>query len=266
MPKKNKNNRKKIIFVFLVIIVLFFSMLYLLNKDRKLSSPEQFFKDVITNIEKAFTYPFYKNRKENESDQSESYIIQKNINDTLIKEINELKDALELNQTLTDYEIINATTLSRDHNYWFQTVTIDKGRKDGLKEDMIVITKHGLLGKINKISNTTSEVKLITSNDTNYQISVEVVTENGNIPCLLNGYDADDNTVIVSGIDNHIDVEIGQNIITSGLGGIFPKGIYVGQIKKIESEKYDISKKLKVKLLQDFNNIHYVSILKRKIT
>lgn len=266
MNRKKKKNIKKMIAIFIILIALFFLLMYLLKDDRTFSKTEMFLKDVITNIEKSFVYPFYQNRKAKETDQSQSEMIQRTLNDTLKKEIQELKDMLELNQTLTDYDIINATTLSRNPNYWFQTLTIDKGKKDQLEEDMIVITKYGLIGKLSKVSNTTSEVKLITTNDANYKISVEVVTENGNIPALLNGYDEQDNTVIITGIDNHTDIEAGQDIITSGLGGVFPRGIYIGQVQQIESEKYDISKNLKVKLLQDFNNIHYVSILKRKQT
>ena len=264
MKHKKKKNWKKMIVILLVVIIIFFVLMYLLKEDRTLSKTEIFLKDVITNIEKSFTYPFYRSRKAKEVDQSQSDIIQRNLNNAMKEEIQELKDMLELNQTLTDYDIVNATTLSRNPNYWFQTLTIDKGKNDQLEEDMIVITKYGLIGKISKVSNTTSEVKLITTNDTNYKISVEVVTENGNIPALLNGYDEQDNTVIITGIDNHTDIEAGQDIITSGLGGVFPRGIYIGQVQQIENEKYDISKNLKVKLLQDFNNIHYVSILKRK--
>ena len=59
-------------------------------------------------------------------------------------------------------------------------------------------------------------------------------------------------------------VKKGDTIVTSGLGGMFPGGIYVGIVEDIKSDKYDLSKTLYIKTSQDFNNIHYVTVLKEK--
>ena len=59
-------------------------------------------------------------------------------------------------------------------------------------------------------------------------------------------------------------VQKGDTIITSGLGGMFPAGIYVGVVQDIKSDKYDLSKTLYIKTSQDFNDIHYVTVLKEK--
>ena len=57
-------------------------------------------------------------------------------------------------------------------------------------------------------------------------------------------------------------IQVGDVVTTSGLGGMFPRGIYIGTVEKIESDKYGLSKTLGVKTTQNFNNIHYVTVLK----
>lgn len=266
MKNKKKQRIKKITFISSLSLLIFLLMLYIGTPNRTIGILEGLMKDIVISIQKIFTYPIYQSNKNKEVDQTENYVIQKNINDTLVKEIEELKNVLELKQTMMDYEVINATVLSRNKNYWFHNMILDKGKSDGIDQNMIVITNDGLIGKISKVSNKTSEVKLITTNDKNYKISVEIVREDGNIPGILNGYDVTNGLLIVEDVDNHLEVIEGQSVITSGLGGVFPRGIYIGKVKAVEMDKLNLSQTIKVEMKQDFNNIHYVSILKRNIT
>lgn len=213
---------------------------------------------------KVIMYPFTALNKEKNHNQSESYLIQKNVNESLEKEIEELKKALELNKTLTEYDIVNATILSRNRSYWFNNITIDKGKKEGIKEGMAVITKNGLIGKISKTSNHSSEIKLITSDDVNYKVSVAIKTNDSDNYAILNGYDKKTGLLKVTGVDKTTNVAKDDQVVTSGLGGLFPGGIYVGTVEKIESDKYNLSKTLYIKTAQDFNNVHYVTVLKEK--
>ena len=132
-------------------------------------------------------FPFTTLNTEKNINHNESYLIQKNVNESLEKEIQELKEALELNKTLTEYKPINATILSRNKSYWYNTITIDKGKKDGIKKDMAVITSKGLIGKISSTSYTSSEVKLITSDDINFKVSIAIKTNDVDNFAILNG-------------------------------------------------------------------------------
>ena len=143
-------------------------------------------------------------------------MIQKNVNASLEQEIQELKDMLDLNSTLTEYTAVNATILSRNKNYWFNQIMIDKGSKDGIEKDMAVITKNGLVGKISRVYRNSSEIKLITSDDVNFKVSVAIQTGNGDSYAILNGYDADTECVTVTGVDKMSNVAKGDTIVTSG--------------------------------------------------
>lgn len=259
MFKKEKNKKKIIIIIIGIVLIILLSISLLIPRKGN-----TIFKDISISINKVIMYPFTRYTKEKNTDQTESYLIQKNINSSLEKEIDELKETLELNKTLTEYSPVNATILSRNKSYWFNTITIDKGKKDGIKVNMAVVTRNGLIGKISKVSDNSSEVKLITSDDVNFKISVAIKTNEIDNYAILNGYNKKTNLIKATGIDKTTNINIGDTVLTSGLGEFFPAGIYIGTVEKIEKDKYNLSKTVYIKLNQNFNDIHYVTILKVK--
>lgn len=261
--KKGKQLNVKIV-VIVSVIIAFLGISVSVYMSRSNFLGEGIIKDIFMAIDRVVMYPFTALNAEKDIDQSESYLIQKNVNTSLEAEIQELKDVLDLNRTLTEYTPINATILSRNKNYWFNQIMIDKGSKDGIAKDMAVVTKNGLVGKISRVYPHSSEIKLITSDDVNYKVSVAIKTGNGDSYAILNGYDSETECVTVTGVDKMSTVKKGDTIVTSGLGGMFPGGIYVGVVQDIKSDKYDLSKTIYIKTSQDFNNIHYVTVLKEK--
>ena len=263
MYRKNKK-RKKIIIIVIVIFCSFFILFYSLSSNRKQTVVESYLKDVSALVMKVVMLPFTSLNDNKGEDLTESYVIQKNLNVHLEEEIEQLRDVLDLNQTLTGYDVVNATVITRNKGYWYQTLTIDKGKKDGLKENMVAITKNGLIGKIERVTNFSSEIKLITANDVNNKVSVSIATTTGETNAILSGYDKDSDLVQISGVDSRVEINVGDVVTTSGLGGMFPRGIYIGEVETITNDKYGLSKTLGIKTNQDFNNIHYVTILKEE--
>lgn len=259
---KENNKKKKIIIIILMIVLAILLIFYSLMSKRKMGIIERGFKDASVVAEKVFAYPFTALNTNKESDMSKSYIIQKNVNASLEKEVEELKNELNLNKTLTEYDPVSATVLSRNKGYFYNTLLVDKGKKDGIKDDMAVVTYNGLIGKtINTTYNSTT-VKLITSDDLNFKVSVSIMTDNGDSFAILSGYNKKDGTVKVTDVDKDANIKIGDKVLTSGLSSNFPRGIYIGEVKKIKSDKYNLSHTLYIKTKEDFNNIHYVTILK----
>ena len=261
MFKKKKKNIKLYIISTIIIILL---LLISFNLNRKYMFIEKPFKDISTQINKILIQPFTLFSKEKGIDQSKSYLIQKKKNESLEKEIEELKKQLELSKTLTEYSIENATIVSRNKSYWFNNLSIDKGSKSGIKEGQAVITSNGLIGKISKVSYYSSEIKLLTSDDINFKVSISIKANGTDNFAILNGYDNKTNEFILKGIDKNANINTGDDVLTSGLGGVFPTGIYVGKVDRIVNDKYDLSKTAYIKSNQDFNNIHYVTVLKEK--
>ena len=258
-----KKHKKKIIIISIIVVIIILLLVSLLV-DRKSTKFESIIKTLFITINKVIMKPFTSFKKDNLTNKNESYTIQKNVNSSLEKEIQELKDALELNKTLTEYTPVNATILSRNKSYWFNTITIDKGSKHGLKKNMAVITKNGLIGKLSKVYKNSSEVKLITSDDLNFKVSVAIKTNEVDNYAILNGYDKKSNLIKATGIDKTTEINNGDTVLTSGLGEMFPAGIYIGTVEKVESDKYNLSKTVFIKTYQNFNDIHYVTVLKVK--
>ena len=262
MYRRKKKITKMTVFVGIVIVLILISLSVLLPKSNFIN--KSLLKDSTIILNKIVMYPFTTLTKEKNTNHNESYVIQKNVNESLEKEIQELKEALELNKTLTEYTPINATILSRNKSYWYNTITIDKGKKDGITEDMAVITSKGLIGKISSVSLTSSEIKLITPDDINFKVSIAINTNDVDNFAILNGYDSKTNLIKATGIDKTTNINIGDKVLTSGLGKKFPAGIYIGTVEKIESDKYNLSKTVHIKTYQNFNDIHYVTVLKVK--
>ena len=281
LGRKKKMTSKKYVFIGVVILIIILLIIFsfTLKEDRKLNPVESFLRDTLSYAEKIVTYPFsYITTKTREYNKlkdvnEENDILETSLdridaieteNVELRRQIDALKNELTIDYTLTDYEYLNATVVSRNVGFWYNTITIDKGTYNGVEKDMVVINSKGLIGRIIKTSTFTSDVRLITTSDTNNKISVHISNGDYDLYGLINSYDYNDNYLEVEGISNTKDVRVGDYVYTSGLGGIFPSGILVGTVSEISTDSYDLAKIIKVKPSSDFTDINYVSILKRK--
>ena len=281
LGRKKKMTSKKYVFIGVVILIIILLIIFsfTLKEDRKLNPVESFLRDTLSYAEKIVTYPFsYITTKTREYNKlkdvnEENDILETSLdridaieteNVELRRQIDALKNELNIDYTLTDYEYLNATVTSRSVGYWYNTITVNKGSYNGIKKDMVVINGKGLIGRVIKTSTFTSDVRLITTSETNNKISVHISNGDNNLYGLINNYDYSKNLLEVEGISNTKDVDIGDFVYTSGLGGIFPSGILIGSVSEITTDSYDLAKIIKVKPSADFSNINYVSVLKRK--
>lgn len=281
LGRKKKMTSKKYVFIGVVILIIILLIIFsfTLKEDRKLNPVESFLRDTLSYTEKIVTYPFsYITTKTREYNKlkdvnEENDILETSLdridaieteNVELRRQIDALKNELNIDYTLTDYEYLNATVTSRSVGYWYNTITINKGSYNGIEKDMVVINGKGLIGRVIKTSTFTSDVRLITTSETNNKISVHISNGDNNLYGLINNYDYSKNLLEVEGISNTKDVDIGNFVYTSGLGGIFPSGILIGSVSEITTDSYDLAKIIKVKPSADFSNINYVSVLKRK--
>ena len=281
LGRKKKMTSKKYVFIGVVILIIILLIIFsfTLKEDRKLNPVESFLRDTLSYAEKIVTYPFsYITTKTREYNKlkdvnEENDILETSLdridaieteNVELRRQIDALKNELNIDYTLTDYEYLNATVTSRSVGYWYNTITINKGSYNGIEKDMVVINSKGLIGRVIKTSTFTSDVRLITTSETNNKISVHISNGVNNLYGLINNYDYSKNLLEVEGISNTKDVDIGDFVYTSGLGGIFPSGILIGSVSEITTDSYDLAKIIKVKPSADFSNINYVSVLKRK--
>ncbi|MBM6764369.1 rod shape-determining protein MreC [Faecalicoccus pleomorphus] len=174
----------------------------------------------------------------------------------------ELEELAELNGTLEDATKITAHVLERDTEAWDQTVTISAGSSQGVQENMIVCTSQGAVGLIEEVQSATSTVRLLTSEDLINDIAISIALEDGTtIEGVLERYDTSHRAYRVSLFDNEATVTQGQEVSTSGRGGNYPSGIYLGQVSDMETNDDAIISTIYVKPVSNISSFNYVTVI-----
>lgn len=263
--KRNKSKFKILIFVVIFVCLAMASLF--INKNFNL--PNFFLKDAVLYVDRfvggAFKTPddYDSVIKENEElkrelEKAKNYEIE---NTELVSEISKLKSSLKLNKLLSDKELINASVYSRSLDYWNEKLIIDKGSNDGISNNMAVVSNGGLIGITDDVSRSNSSILLLSNSKFPINISVKVKIDDKEVYGILNNYN--DGMYEVVGVVENIDIAEGSMVVTTGLGNIFPSGVLVGYVSSITTDNFDLSKVVNVKPAVDFNNISYVTVVKR---
>ena len=280
MNKKKKKLELKYIFLIIVIaiIIVIAVLSYALNTNKKINTFESIVRDTVVEIEKIVFTPFkgfsnmFSEYARLKDVMKENKILKSNIdkseaiqaeNEELKQEINKLKSELNIEHVLSDYDYLNATVINRNSLNWYNNLTIDKGSNNGIKEGMVVINSTGVIGKTTNVSTFSCDVRLITTTDTNNKISVSIISNGKKLTGVINRYDYKTESLTIEGISNTDKVTVGDMVYTSGLGGVFPSGILIGKVSEITTDVYDLAKIIKVKPSANFEDINYVTVLKR---
>ena len=152
-------------------------------------------------------------------------------------EVNRLRHALNYRERSV-FKLIAAEMVARDSSTWWRTVTINRGRRDGIETDMPVVTDEGLIGKTTSVSDVISVVLLVSDETCRVAASVEGSREQG----IVSGERV--TTGLTPRLDLHFlskqaDLKPGQKVYTSGVGGVFPSGLLIGVVKSYRVRELD---------------------------
>lgn len=277
MPQFFQNKRLMIVLAAIILLVALLG--YSLRNNRNLSIPEQFIKDTVSLTEKVFNKPaqyiagFFNNISDLKDTYKENQILKSKLDKyvelsvrekELEKENKELKEMIGATKDLSDYESIQATVTIRDPDKWQQIITIDKGSTNGVEKEMAVVTAKGLIGKIKNVSKFSSTVQLLSASDRTNRISAKIQQKN-TVFGLIEGYDVEKQTLLFKRIPSNAKVKKGQTVVTSGLGGVFPKTLVIGKVEEVEPDEHGLTQTAYIKPQADFNDINHVIVVKRTI-
>lgn len=183
---------------------------------------------------------------------------------TLKEENNRLREALQADERLGKlssfrsqfpYPSQLAQVYARGPSSWFKTVLINKGEKDGVAKDMAVATSEGVVGRVIEVSPDTAKVLLIIDPNS----AMDVVIQRSRAQGIMEG--KIDEVCILKYVQKNEDVQVGDRVVTSGLGGIFPKGLVVGTVRQVERKRPGIFQYIEVSPSVDLSKLEEVLVL-----
>lgn len=175
---------------------------------------------------------------------------------------NELSKALEINSSDDRFTHKWANVISRDQTTWNNTITIDKGSDDGIKENLAVTSVEGLIGKVVSVSKKTSIVKLLTSEDKLNTVSIKIVIDDTHSSMgILESYDVKKGRYVITLFDDSTEIKQGMQVMTSGNGGVYPSGLLIGTVESVQALINQTGQTIYVKPIDNFQSFEYVSVV-----
>jgi rod shape-determining protein MreC len=151
---------------------------------------------------------------------------------------------------------IIARVFARDPSSWFKTLLIDKGESGGIFKDMAVVVSEGVVGRVIEVSAHTAKVLLVTDPNS----AVDVIIQRSRAQGIMEG--KVEEFCILKYVQKSDDVQMGDKVITSGLGGIFPKGLIIGTVTKVERKRPGVFQYVEVAPTVNFSRLEEVLVLK----
>ncbi|KQL34120.1 rod shape-determining protein MreC [Psychrobacillus sp. FJAT-21963] len=278
MPQFFSNKRLILLLVGMIFLVALIS--FSLRDRNHASMPEQLIKDVVGLGQSFFSKPTqyvtgvfnnvesllntYDENKRLKARLEDYASLQAEVND-LENENQKLRDIVDKEEDLRAYNPIQATVIARNPDQWEEKIIIDRGELHGIEVNMAVMTSQGLIGKVILTTPYTSTVELLSTQNPNYRVSA-VISDKEEVFGLIEGYDEKRKELILKRIDSDFDVKKGQKVTTSGLGGIFPKGILIGEVTEVTTDDYGLTKLAYIKPAANFSILDHVIISKRSMS
>jgi len=165
-----------------------------------------------------------------------------------------LEELLQFKQTI-NRPVLAAQVIGRDPTGWFKSVIIDKGKWAGLRLDMPVVNAFGVVGRVVSVSSNYAKVLLIIDQNSAVDCLVQRSRDRGMLKGLMSeicklDYMAKSN-----------DITVGDIVVTSGLGGVFPKGLPVGRILDVKEISGELFKDIKIRTAVDFSKLEEVLVI-----
>jgi len=176
----------------------------------------------------------------------------------LVAENTRLSEMLEYKQNNENRELKLARITGKDPGNWFDVFTIDLGANDGVEKNMAVVTPDGLVGRVEEVGLNWSKVMAAIDSRSSIPVIVERTRDVGVAGGSIGG-DELSRTLSMNYLPFDSDIVEGDVVVTSGLGGIFPKGLVVGTVT--ESRTSDGGMNVTVEPSVDFRRLEEVMVI-----
>ena len=151
--------------------------------------------------------------------------------------------------------LLPAEVVAFDPSGWFQTILIDKGRNDGVVRDMAVVSADGLAGRVIGVSGRHAQVLLILDRNS----AVDALIQRSRARGVLVGLGRE--LCLLKYVQRNEDVQVGDQVISSGMGGVFPKGLLLGRVREVVRGSSGLVQEVEVDPAVDFSRLEEVMVV-----
>jgi rod shape-determining protein MreC len=171
-----------------------------------------------------------------------------------------LRELLGVHDRIHSRPVI-ARVIGRDASNWWKSIQIDRGLQDGLRENLAVVNADGLVGKTVHV--TRGEARVLLMIDPNCKASA--LLQDSREPGVVSGAETAmvrEPRLMMTFVDRNAKINAGENVVTSGLGGIFPKGILLGAVKRVRlNPQNGMYQDVEIKPAVDFRRLEEVVVV-----
>ncbi len=157
-------------------------------------------------------------------------------------------------------EAVAVRVIAKDSTNWFRSILIDRGTHAGIQRHMVVVAAEGLVGRVVDVTALTARVQLITDPES----AVGGLLLRSRVTGVAAGTQG--GAVQIKYLPQMADVAIGDQVITSGMGGVFPKGIPLGKVVRSSRPAGALFQETEVQPLVDFSRLEEAVVLKQPPT
>ncbi|WP_227936715.1 rod shape-determining protein MreC [Alkalihalobacillus deserti] len=274
-------SNKKLIILLVSIIILVALIGYSRTDREQITGPEQVIRDAVGWVQTIFTKPayaiagFFENVRDIQHIYEENRLLKARLDEyaqisvernLLRNENNTLRDMVDLDESLNDYLMRSAVVIHRNPDRWNKYIGLNRGSEHGIQSNMAVIdSKGGLIGKVKTVSEFSSRIQLLSDNDRTNRVSAMISMDQPEYG-FIEGYDEDLGLLIMRKIDLAAEIEEEQMVVTSGKGGVYPSGLLLGEIVRVEPDEYGLTQNAYIRPTADFFALDYVYIIERTST
>ena len=169
----------------------------------------------------------------------------------------DLRNLLGLKQRAGTGELLPVRVIARDPSPFVQAITLDRGTEDGVQEGMTIITWRGVVGRVSRVSPTSSKVLLIT--DTSSSISGRIQSSEQRVTGIIRG--RPEGGLLMQRIPQEETLQTGETVVTSDFGGLMPEGLVIGQIVQIRRKDVDVLQEAVIEPSADMKRLERLYVL-----
>ena len=270
-----KNKKNGIIGIIITIIILIIVVVLSNMSDNNFYHVGNAFSSLVMPIQNGVVYiknkiqgnsTFFTNiqnlKAENESLKKKNSEIETQLRELeVIKAENEtLKQYVNLKEKYSDYATIPGYVINKDTSNYSNIIVINLGKNDGIRVNMPVISDAGLVGHVLSVNADTSKVQTIL--DTSSAVSSVVGSGRDNI--IVRGTLDDKKMLKATSIPTSVTITEGDKVETSGMGGIYSKGITIGTVKRVTNTKNFTNRYAMVEPAVNFEKLETVLVITQK--